>query len=238
MIGRYDRIDSVDIIYRDKIYPNTYLLTGDDIMSDFEVDLEGDLDFNEMQTSNRRTICQLDNIYDLFDFMDAKGILYKSYCRTPDTLLVGGEKDCLIQPDLTFSWANEINACRKITSSRKFTKYPQGYVKANSDITYPWVTVEFHGEIKAYGSLKDDASLIKNIMEAMRRDDAFAKAMSDFYNPEYTTMEWDYSTYEEIAIGIVDFCKADYREWEALKNRGREDNTWAVISDDGSIVIS
>ena len=56
MIGRYDRIDSVDIIYRDKIYPNTYLLTGDDIMSDFEVDLEGDLDFNEMQTSNRRTI--------------------------------------------------------------------------------------------------------------------------------------------------------------------------------------
>lgn len=120
---------------------------------------------------------------------------------------------------------------------RKFTKYPQGYVKASSDISYPWVTLEFHGEIKAYGNLKD-SSLVQNIMEAMRRDDAFAKAMSDFYNPEYTTMEWDYSIYEEIALGIVDFCKADYREWKALKSRGREDNAWVVISEDESIVIS
>ena len=120
---------------------------------------------------------------------------------------------------------------------RQFTKYPQGYIKASSGITYPWVTVEFHGDIKAYGNLID-TSLVKNIMEAMRRDDAFAKAMSDFYNPEYTTMEWDYSIYEEIALGIVDFCKADYREWVALKSRGREDGGWAVISEDESIVIS
>ena len=56
-------------------------------------------------------------------------------------------------------------------------------------------------------------------------------------NPEYTTMEWDYSIYEEIAIGIVDFCKADYREWMALKSRGREDGDWVVISEDESIVI-
>lgn len=110
-------------------------------------------------------------------------------------------------------------------------------VKASSDITYPWVTVEFHGEIKAYGNLKD-ASLIKNIMEAMRRDDAFAKAMSDFYNPEYTTMEWDYSIYEEIALGIVDFCKDQYREWQSLTERGREDNPFIIISEDESIVIS
>ena len=120
---------------------------------------------------------------------------------------------------------------------RKFTKYPQGYVKASSDITYPWVTVEFHGDIKAYGNLKD-AALVQNIMEAMRRDDAFAKAMSDFYNPEYTTMEWDYSIYEEIALGIVDFCKDQYREWKSLVERGREDNPFVVISEDESIVIS
>lgn len=123
------------------------------------------------------------------------------------------------------------------STMHKFAKYSQGYIKASSVIAYPWVTVEFHGEIKAYGSLKDD-SLVHNIMEAMRRDDAFAKAMSDLYNPEYTTMEWDYSIYEEIALGIVDFCKADYREWEALKSRGREDGDWVVISEDESIVIS
>jgi len=115
--------------------------------------------------------------------------------------------------------------------------YASTSVKASSDIAYPWVTVEFHGEIKAYGNLKD-ASLVMNIMEAMRRDDAFAKAMSDFYNPEYTTMEWDYSIYEEIALGIVDFCKDQYREWKSLTNRGREDNPFVIISEDESIVIS
>lgn len=140
--------------------------------------------------------------------------------------------------DWNFDGALVITVYLHEIDATTFTKYPSSYVKASSDITYPWVTVEFHGEIKAYGSLKDDASLIKNIMEAMRRDDAFAKAMSDMYNPEYTTMEWDYSTYEEIAIGIVDFCKADYREWAALKSRGREDGDWAVISEDESIVIS
>lgn len=164
MIGRYDRIDSVDIIYRDKIYPNIYLLTGYDIVSDFEVDLEGDLDFNEMQTSNRRTVCQLATIYDLFDFMDAKGIPYKSYCRTPDTLLVGGEKDCLIQPDLTFSWADEINACRKITSSRKFTKYPQSYVKATSDNSEYVLTAEGRRKVERY--VKELAAKRKEILDA------------------------------------------------------------------------
>ena len=147
-------------------------------------------------------------------------------------------RDCKTEEDIFDNYAEWSAGQKAVTSSKKFTKYPGNYVKASSGIAYPWVTVEFHGEIKAYGSLKDDASLIKNIMEAMRRDDAFAKAMSDFYNPEYTTMEWDYSTYEEIAIGIVDFCKADYREWAALKSRGREDGDWVVISEDESIVIS
>lgn len=147
-------------------------------------------------------------------------------------------RDCKTEEDIFNNYTEWSAAQKAVTSSKKFTKYPSSYVQASSDITYPWVTVEFHGEIKAYGSLKDDASLIKNIMEAMRRDDAFAKAMSDFYNPEYTTMEWDYSTYEEIALGIVDFCKSDYREWEALKSRGREDGDWVVISEDESIVIS
>jgi len=133
MLGKYDRIDIVDLIYRDRVYPNTYLLTGDDIESrGLEVDLTGDLDFNEMQTSNRKTACRLNDIQDLFDFLDAIDVYYKPYCQIPNTLLVGGEKDCLIQPDLTFDWIG-IDACNKVTSSRKFTKYPQGYVKASTD---------------------------------------------------------------------------------------------------------
>lgn len=146
-------------------------------------------------------------------------------------------RDCKTEEDIFDNYTEWSVGQNVVTSSKKFTKYPGNYVKASSDITYPWVTVEFHGEIKAYGNLKD-ASLVMNIMEAMRRDDAFAKAMSDLYNPEYTTMEWDYSIYEEIALGIVDFCKDQYREWKSLTERGREDAPFVVISEDESIVIS
>ena len=80
--------------------------------------------------------------------------------------------------DWNFDGALVITVYLHEIDATTFTKYPSSYIKASSDITYPWVTVEFYGEIKAYGNLKD-ASLVHNIMEAMRRDDAFAKAMSE-----------------------------------------------------------
>lgn len=131
----------------------------------------------------------------------------------------------------------KISGCSKVTSSRKFTKYPANYVKASSGTKYPVVTLSFEGEDMATGRL-DSEEFVQGIVKAMHQNDEFAMAMADFFDPETNNEAWEDTTYEAVATGIVDFCKSDYREWEALKSRGREDGDWVVISEDESIVIS
>lgn len=116
MLGRYTCIDVVDLVDGEYTYYDCYLLTGDGVPSEFEVDLTGDFFFNELIVANRKTVKHLSDIQDLFDFLDSEGISYREYCLTPDTLLVGGGKDCIIQPDLTFDWEENINACSQVTS--------------------------------------------------------------------------------------------------------------------------
>ena len=120
---------------------------------------------------------------------------------------------------------------------RRFTKYPTNYVKASSATRYPVVTVSFHGADMATGRL-DSGELVQGIVQAMHQNDEFAMAMANFFDPEINNEIWEDTTYEEIAIGIVDFCKDQYREWKALQSRGREDNPFVIISEDESIVIS
>ena len=114
---------------------------------------------------------------------------------------------------------------------RQFTKYPQGYVKASRTTKYPVATVSFHGVDMATGSL-DSGEFVQGIVKAMPQNDEFATAMADFFNPEINNEIWEDTTYEEVAIGIVDFCKDMYVE---STNDGEP---FVVISEDESIVIS
>ena len=119
---------------------------------------------------------------------------------------------------------------------RKFTKYPQSYVKANRTTKYPVVTLSFKGKDIATGNL-DSGEFVQGIVKAMHQNDEFATAMGDFFDPEINNEIWEDTTYEEVAIGIVDFCEDQYREWKSLQSRGREDSPFVVISEDESIVI-
>lgn len=117
----------------------------------------------------------------------------------------------------------------------EYKKNEQGDAEGSSE--YPVVTLTYHEEDIASGRL-DSAAFVQSIVAAMHGDNSFAEAMADFFDPEINNEIWEDTTYEEIAIGIVDFCKSQYREWKALQSRGREDNPFIIISDDESIVIS
>lgn len=109
-------------------------------------------------------------------------------------------------------------------------------IKASSNVKYPVVTLSSERE-NITGRL-DSGEFIQAIVKAMHQNDEFAMAMANFFDPEINNEIWEDTTYEEVAIGIIDFCKDQYREWKSLADRGREDNPFIIISEDESIVIS
>lgn len=135
----------------------------------------------------------------------------------------------------TEQWLSDYG--KSVANVRASAECSSGYVRASHTTKYPVATVSFQGVDMATGRL-DSGEFVQGIVKAMHQNDEFATAMADFFDPESNNEIWEDTTYEEIAIDIADFCKADYREWKALKSRGREDGGWVVISEDESIVIS
>ena len=58
-------------------------------------------------TYNATTVATLNDISDLYRFLDRIGVDYRNLCPAKNTLLVGGEGDCIITSDLTFGWTSE-----------------------------------------------------------------------------------------------------------------------------------
>ena len=58
----------------------------------------------------------------------------------------------------------EISGCSEVTSSKKFTKYPQGYVKATSDNSEYVLTAEGRRKVERY--VKELAAKRKEILDA------------------------------------------------------------------------
>lgn len=99
-LGRYDRIDYVT--YNDG--SKTYLITGTDVDSAFEVDIQSDCWFNTgFDVVERTTVKKLSNVSEIVDFAKTLGIdltpYYNGRC-----LFVGGEKDCAVYENLQFDW--------------------------------------------------------------------------------------------------------------------------------------
>lgn len=109
-LGRYTRIDKVTWMQGDKEKYSAFLLTGEGIHPDFEVNLQGNFWFNEKSPigTKRETVKETATIKDVIDFLEKQGIPYvKEHLQIIDgmpMLLAGGSKDMLIYPDLQFAW--------------------------------------------------------------------------------------------------------------------------------------
>ena len=105
-------------------------------------------------------------------------------------------------------------------------------------VKYPYAYVDFNGITKFAGKL-DSIKFLRNLIKAMHNDDDFAVAMAELMDfNELVTGFWEDTDYEDVAIDAVYWFKSDYREWYGLRERGREDNDWVIVSDDESIVVS
>lgn len=102
MLGRYDRIEKVMLEDTDK----TFLLTGDDVSAEFEVDLceEGHL-FNEMCVITRETVKEVDNLEDVQSFLKDNDLPILKI--KDEQAIVGGSSDMGINDDLSFDWIEE-----------------------------------------------------------------------------------------------------------------------------------
>lgn len=109
MLGKYNRIDKVNLTDGKIAYDNQYLLTGiytngmslED--SGLEVDLTGNCDFNcEFHVSERKTVQRVKTVQDILDFAKEHGIDLN--CETKSELIVGGSNDCIIHENLEFEW--------------------------------------------------------------------------------------------------------------------------------------
>ncbi len=104
-IGQYTAIDLVTLRDNRYTYQESYLLTADEIDKSFEVDLTGDYFFNELKIVNRKTVETVKTLDDVRQFVNQYGLAFPEYEN--GGILVGGSRDMLILPDLTFGWAED-----------------------------------------------------------------------------------------------------------------------------------
>ena len=108
-LGRYDRIDKCDLFDKDNIhtYKDCYILTGKDVDDAFEVDLTGNLDFNELIVKNRVTVKNVSDLNGLTDFINNLGNNALKNQKITEFILVGGSHDMAVYQDLSFGWLSE-----------------------------------------------------------------------------------------------------------------------------------
>lgn len=141
-------------------------------------------------------------------------------------------RDCKEEEDIYENYDSWSSARKNVESSRS--------IKASAKTTgYPVAELSYNGgEVDITGKL-DSPDFLHQIIQAMQTNYGFAQAMADWFDPEYNDMVWEDTTYEEIAVEMVDWFKSDYREYKALESRGRASSEgWIVISEDESIVVS
>ena len=101
--------------------------------------------------------------------------------------------------DAAYTYLDDVISGRVMASTRSST------IKASSNVKYPVVTLSSEGE-NITGRL-DSGEFIQAIVKAMHQNDEFATALANFFDPESNNEIWEDTTYEEVAIGIIDFCK-------------------------------
>lgn len=110
-IGIYDQIDKVTL--KGHKHETVYLLTGN-IDENFEVDLTSDCCFNEINVVLRNKVCDVFDVDSIKDFAKEHNLTLYGDETHPGYLIVGGEKDMVICPDLQFGWAENYQMDPKV----------------------------------------------------------------------------------------------------------------------------
>ncbi len=111
--AKYNKIIKCDLegISTVDYYENAFLLTGDDVEPELEVDLIGALYFNtEFASYNRKEVAVVNSISELLDFCKEHAIKIPEECLANDgTLKVGGDRDYFLNKDLfALGWEEEL----------------------------------------------------------------------------------------------------------------------------------
>jgi hypothetical protein len=106
MLGKYEQIDEVKCMNNGEV-ETMWLLTGEGLAdSGFEVDIDGDGCFNELDILERISSTRVSYLQDVISFAKEKHLESTVRYYNPDnqTLVVGGGKDCIIYDNLEFGW--------------------------------------------------------------------------------------------------------------------------------------
>ena len=93
----YNRIDKVFLT--DGHF--AYLLTGDNVPAELEIDLDGGMLFNELNIESRNTYRNVKYLHEVIRFIIAEGYSCKI---SNGKLIVGGSEDGRIGDGLNFYW--------------------------------------------------------------------------------------------------------------------------------------
>lgn len=100
-MSRYDTIIKANLTSSYGNYENCYLLTGEDVDNELEVELTGDLFFNcDYKKENVSVVKKIESLQDLLDFCKENNIDIPEENIGKDFLIVGGSSDLVIQKDL------------------------------------------------------------------------------------------------------------------------------------------
>lgn len=98
--GKYTRIEKVK--FTDGI--ESFFLTHDGIEPDYEVDLESDFFFNELDVAERQFVIDIASLSELLDFCAEHKIALNNRLET-GVLYVGGAADMVVNEALEYAWA-------------------------------------------------------------------------------------------------------------------------------------
>lgn len=99
---KYKEIWIVNLKDEDKEYNDCILLKGSNEYNDIE--LSGDCWFNELEISSVKSKITINSLKEVIDYCEKKDIRINSSRIINNGLLVGGEKDFLINESLIGNW--------------------------------------------------------------------------------------------------------------------------------------
>lgn len=138
--GFYDRIIPVNFdiskVYSGATTDFGYILSGDDVPEELEVDLTGDMMFNTLPiTPTNGYVVRVSNLSELLSWLDNEGIPYKT---DKYGLIVGGSDDGRINDNLDFCWLENIEEDGRFSVfSSSCVKSTSGIVRKVRNTTFP-----------------------------------------------------------------------------------------------------
>ena len=135
----YDKIVKCDLegSSTNDYYENCFLLTGDNVEDDFEVDLTGEFFFNaDFKSLNREVVSVVKNVSEVLDFCKEHDIRIPENCfGLGGSLKVGGERDYILNQELyVLGWEEGLSCSNVVRDAEPIEKEPKNNHLGEFDI--------------------------------------------------------------------------------------------------------